>query len=216
MSPYEMIALNKKFPDRFWGKVNKNGPIWNGTSCWNWTGSKSISTTGTYYGTTSVFHRAIYAHRASMVLAGRGYGFGLDADHLCRNTMCVNPDHLEYVTHHENCLRGNGVSSSRKRAANQTHCANGHPFNPSNTFRDKRNWRKCRICTREFSRKGKATLRARMPDLFLRCSWCEKLFEWKLDIGKVVNHGIPGGCSKRCRALLVQLERRNLACRQNH
>lgn len=30
----------------------------------------------------------------------------MDLDHLCRNPICVNPDHLEPVTHLENVRRG--------------------------------------------------------------------------------------------------------------
>jgi hypothetical protein len=30
---------------------------------------------------------------------------GLELDHLCRVKACVNPDHLEPVTHQENCRR---------------------------------------------------------------------------------------------------------------
>jgi hypothetical protein len=30
---------------------------------------------------------------------------GLELDHLCRNTSCVNPSHLEPVTHAENMRR---------------------------------------------------------------------------------------------------------------
>lgn len=32
--------------------------------------------------------------------------YGLELDHICRNTLCVNPDHLEPVTHTENVRRG--------------------------------------------------------------------------------------------------------------
>ena len=31
---------------------------------------------------------------------------GLELDHLCRNRNCINPEHLEPVTHQENCRRG--------------------------------------------------------------------------------------------------------------
>jgi hypothetical protein len=30
---------------------------------------------------------------------------GLEIDHTCRNTRCVNPEHLEAVTHAENLRR---------------------------------------------------------------------------------------------------------------
>jgi hypothetical protein len=62
----------------------------------------------------------------------------LELDHICRVRNCVNPDHLEPVTHAENMRR-----SSNWR----THCKRGHLIPES---------RVCRECANERNRKYKA------------------------------------------------------------
>lgn len=72
------------------------------TGCWLWTGSVSVKG----YGITTISRRLTRAHR---VLYEMKYGpvpKGLELDHLCRQPCCVNPDHLEAVTHSVNVLRG--------------------------------------------------------------------------------------------------------------
>lgn len=62
---------------------------------------------------------------------------GLELDHLCRVRCCVNPWHLEPVTHLENMRRG--IKRTR------THCPHGHEYSSENTyFHDGR--RRCRLC----------------------------------------------------------------------
>lgn len=51
---------------------------------------------------------------------------GLVIDHRCRNRACVNPAHLEPVTHEVNVRRG----ASTERG---THCGSGHEFTRENT-----------------------------------------------------------------------------------
>ncbi len=56
---------------------------------------------------------------------------GLTLDHLCRVRNCVNPAHLEPVTHRENTLRGDGVTAINAR---KTSCHRGHPFAGENLY----------------------------------------------------------------------------------
>ena len=71
---------------------------------------------------------------------------GMELDHLCRNTRCVNVDHLEPVTHRENMMRGNSIQTFN---AKKTHCIRGHEFTPENTYSSPgTTWRACRICKR--------------------------------------------------------------------
>jgi HNH endonuclease len=64
-------------------------------------------------GSNPYISRRVYGtklHKAQHIMEyERKYGPvppGLEIDHKCRNTRCCNPDHLEAVTHRENCRRG--------------------------------------------------------------------------------------------------------------
>ena len=61
-------------------------------------------------------------------------------DHLCRNTLCVNPEHLEAVSCQENVKRAFAYHVPRR-----THCKRGHLWTPENTIRWK-NYRYCKTC----------------------------------------------------------------------
>ena len=82
--------------ERFWAKVRKTD------GCWLWTGSHN----GLGYGTIRSVGRKMYVHRYSYELLVGPIPAGLELDHLCRVPGCVNPDHLEPVTHAENLRRG--------------------------------------------------------------------------------------------------------------
>lgn len=71
------------------------------SGCWEWQGSLCNG-----YGSWSRNKVRMKAHRAVYEMYRGQIPEGMDLDHLCRNTKCVNPDHLEPVTEAENTRRG--------------------------------------------------------------------------------------------------------------
>ena len=114
------------------------------SGCWIWTGSTSSVGYGHCF--RSRGHAALYAHRVIYEYFLGTIPEGFELDHKCRLHQCVNPQHLEAVTHKENCLRG---SSLWAKEATQTHCLRGHRFDETNTYyRRERFGRQCRACRR--------------------------------------------------------------------
>ena len=118
---------------RFESRIKQDG------DCWIWTGAIS----GGGYGTLSVRSRSQLAHRWSYEYHVAPIPEGLEIDHLCGRPRCVNPQHLEPVTHRENVMRSNGIAA---RNAAKTHCFRGHKFTEENTGIRKTGARRCRAC----------------------------------------------------------------------
>jgi hypothetical protein len=128
--------------DRFWAKVDKTD------ECWLWTGFRGPLG----YGRIGIDGRPHQAHRVAWRLSGRELIKGYELDHLCRNPPCVNPNHLEQVTHK--------VNMSRSGKARQTHCKHGHVFDEANTHVKRNGTRSCRACHRNFENARRARLAA--------------------------------------------------------
>lgn len=132
---------------RFWKNTDKNGPIPVKRPelgpCWNWKGNLSGSLKN--YGYIWSGMRYLRAHRVAWKLLRGDIPKHLQIDHLCRNTKCVNPRHMELVTGKVNILRG---ESSSAKNARKTICKRGHPLRGRNV-RLWRNQRICRACHRD-------------------------------------------------------------------
>lgn len=100
--------------ERFWSKVDKDGPVPEIAPelgpCWMW--KASFSTKG--YGRFSYpGGKYCAAHKYAYELLVGPVPDGLELDHLCRNPACCRPDHLEAVPHAENMARAYAVREER-------------------------------------------------------------------------------------------------------
>ncbi len=82
------------------------------SECWIWRGKPSSKGYGkvTFAGKIQYAHRAMYEQEVGPIPEG------LQIDHLCRIPLCVNPGHMEPVTHATNLRRGNGTKITRAQA----------------------------------------------------------------------------------------------------
>lgn len=123
--------------DRIFAKINQ--PI--GASCWEWQGYRMKAG----HGRCRVDGRKVLVHRWVWEFLVGEIPDGLSLDHLCRNASCVNPEHLEPVTHRVNVLRGRAPAAAH---AKKTECPQGHPYDEQNT-RVYRGSRYCITCHRQ-------------------------------------------------------------------
>lgn len=130
--------------------------------CVVWTGHVNPDGYGTIKDSASYASRM--AHRVAYELLVGPIPDGLQLDHLCRNTRCINPHHLEPVTCAENLRRAPG--SWAVRFGDRTLCDRGHPFTPENTYVGTRRkgrrivqFRVCRECKNAYYRAKNAARR---------------------------------------------------------
>ncbi len=133
---------------RFWVRVDKNGPLWNGTPCWMWQGSCTRGYGQVAWPIEGQKRPSMKkAHRIAYELVVQPIPDGLQLDHLCRNPPCCNPKHVEPVTGAINIARGDTglVRGAQQRL--KTHCPQGHPYDAENTQWYLGKWRRCKACT---------------------------------------------------------------------
>lgn len=142
--PVKAVEWSERVVSRFLAKIKEDPD----TGCWNWTGFRDPKGYGRFqYGTRD----ARLAYNVSYPLFISHVSDELELDHLCRNTSCVNPWHLEPVTP--------AVNQARKAEA-RTHCPQGHPYNDENTYTSPSGAKVCRTCRKRTQRVVKERLKA--------------------------------------------------------
>lgn len=84
-----------RLPVHYWAKTTA------GDGCWNWTAA--VNSKG--YGCFAINGRSQLAHRVAYRALVGPIDHGMTIDHLCRNKLCQNPEHMEQVTPAENIRR---------------------------------------------------------------------------------------------------------------
>ncbi len=108
---YRTLADFRPFPHGFIRLIRLD----QNSSCWRWTGNVTVNPKRPWhkYGQWTVnYNRSAdgkkhtyTAHKFAYECAVGPVAHGFELDHLCENKLCVNPAHLEPVTHSENMLR---------------------------------------------------------------------------------------------------------------
>lgn len=94
------MALRRSLEDRFWTKIDQNGPVMPGmsTSCWTWMGAKDTGG----YGNFNLGMRFVKAHSFAFTQKNGALPEGKFVLHTCDNPSCCNPAHLYAGTKKDN------------------------------------------------------------------------------------------------------------------
>ena len=171
-------ASKSFWEEKFWSRVKKT------ENCWLWTGTHVEQG----YGYFSLRGKSVLAHRFSYQLKFGNIPAGLQLDHTCRVKDCVNPAHLEAVTHSENQRRKWGYRNNTPK----TKCVRNHPLNKESIYVDKRGRKSCKSCkalsSKQYQLRNKEALKharrqKRMATL-IYCVQCRQIIKNRVILPK--------------------------------
>ena len=117
--------------------------------CWQWQGARVSLGYGWFCIKTKTHD---YAHRVAYTLFKDSIPPKLDIHHVCKNKLCVNPEHLALVTPNQNSNLPRGNTGQFQRA--KTHCPYRHPYTKENTMIRGNGGRVCRFCNQKRNFQG--------------------------------------------------------------
>lgn len=163
LSRSNLDANDTLIPERcFWPHVEKGARH---DACWNWTGDVNAGGYAYIRWRAERKSHRINAARYSYILAYGAFPDGMEPHHRCFNPRCVNPDHIEPVTHEENLrLRRRELMGKRQRPDQYERCVNGHTLNDTTRRITPSGRAACRICDREANRRYRASRREKLTE----------------------------------------------------
>ena len=117
-----LFRHNKAIPAkiRYWALIDVRP-----SGCWEWMGTKIEKGKSRGYGYFYIGGRNVRVVRWAYEYMIGPIPEGLELDHTCRNRPCVNPWHMEPITHADNCRRG---------SAKKAFCIKGHALKHPNLY----------------------------------------------------------------------------------
>jgi len=112
------------------------------TGCVEWVGAVDLRGYGRIADDSGWYDMA---HRLSYKLNVGDIPKGLVVHHKCFNTRCVNPAHLELVTHRDNIIN-KGRTNAAHLNSKKTMCIRGHEFKEGSYYVQQSKWGSVRVC----------------------------------------------------------------------
>lgn len=140
--------LPRSMFNRFWEKVDERSE----DDCWAFSDLNHAGYGRLWFRSPSSQQACVLAHVFSYEIHVGPVPEGLELDHTCRNRACVNPTHLEPVTHAENMRRGQAPSMLLRHA---NRCAQGHDLSEPDNYFFYRGVKNCKVCNRRRDRQSR-------------------------------------------------------------